>query len=155
MSHDLVVFVRLNGMDPTAIRVSPYTTIHTLETYLPDSVSSTFYLDGIELSRSFTLGFCGVTDHSVIDVVTRELESAAAYSYPCMEKSGPAPAKVQDRLVDQFYNHVEGTTVSYRRLVNRFLAFGSRGGRKRDRGRHTVIPASRDQPATEELPQFW
>jgi hypothetical protein len=155
MSHDLVVFVRLNGMDPTAIRISPYATLQSLEVYLPDSVSATFYQDGMELSRSFSLSFCGVTDHSVIDVVARPLETPSVLDIP-FEKSSPPPPKVQDKLVDQFYNHVEGTTTSYRKLVGRFLAFGARPGKKREnQGKRTVLPETPDHPAIDELPRPW
>jgi hypothetical protein len=154
MSHDLVVFVRINGMDPTAIRISPYTTIEALEIYLPDSVCGTFFLEGAELPRSFTLSFCGVTDHSVIDVVTRQKEGPAQFPEK-FQKKHPQPApKVQDSLVDQFYNHVEGTTASYRKLVDRFLSLGPRPVKKKEH-RKTVIPERTEHPATDALPRVW
>jgi hypothetical protein len=150
MSHDLVVFVRLNGMDPTAIRVSPYTTVQTLQTYLPDSVEADFYLDREQLHPSFTLAFCGVTDHSLIDIVTRELRSAEMDQGP---KSPPAPP-VPPRLADAFYNHIEGTTRSYRKLVNRFMSMG-KPPRKRDRSeKQTAVPRRPLDPRGLELPLF-
>jgi hypothetical protein len=154
MSHDLVVFVRINGMDPTAIRISPYTTIQALEIYLPDSVTATFFLEGAELPRAFTLSFCGVTDHSVIDVVTRDKDGPANYPEKFLKKESPPEPKVQDRLVDQFYNHVEGTTASYRKLVDRFLSLGPRPTKKKVH-KKTVIPEHPDTPATEALPRVW
>jgi hypothetical protein len=150
MTHDLVIFVRLNDLDPTAIRISPYATIQSLEAYLPDSVSAAFYLDGQPLSRSFSLIFSGVTEHSVIDVVTCPIE-------PVQKKvTDPHPTgKAQDRMVDQFYDHLEGTTTSYRRLVNRFLSFGARPSKRASQGKRTIIPEGTDQPATDELPHTW
>jgi hypothetical protein len=155
MSHDLVVFVRINGMDPTAIRISPYTTIQGLEVYLPDCVTATFFLDGAELPRPFTLSFCGVTDHSVIDVITRDKDGPAQYPDKFLKKTQPPAPKVQDRLVDQFYNHVEGTTASYRKLVDRFLSLGPRPTKKKEHGKKTVIPEHTLTPATEALPRVW
>jgi hypothetical protein len=151
MTHDLVVFIRLNGMDATAIRISPYTTIRELEAYLPDSTTATFFLEGMELSPAFTLSFCGVTDNSVVDIVTKEKDLP-----PKVPTERPPQPKLQDRLADQFYNHVEGTTTSYRKMVGRFLAFGARPSKRRPPpAKKTVIPAAADQPATDELPQFW
>jgi hypothetical protein len=154
MVHDLVVFVRLNGMDPTAIRISPYTTVESLEVYLPDSVMGTFFLDGAELPRSFTLSFCGVTDHSVIDVVTRQKDGPTPFPDKFQKKQRQPAPKVQDSLVDQFYNHVEGTTANYRKLVDRFLTLGPRPSKKKEH-KKTVIPEHTDQPATEALPRVW
>jgi hypothetical protein len=105
----------------------------------------------MELSPAFTLSFCGVTDNSVIDIVTKEKD------LPTKEPTErPPQPKLQDRLADQFYNHVEGTTTSYRKMVGRFLAFGARPSKRRPPpAKKTVIPAAAEQPATDELPQFW
>jgi hypothetical protein len=63
--------------------------------------------------------------------------------------------QVKDNLTNQFYNHVEGTVTTYRKLVHRFLTFKRPKGKKKERENRTVIPEVSTHPATDELPQFW
>jgi hypothetical protein len=62
---------------------------------------------------------------------------------------------VRDTLADQFYNHVEGTVTTYRKIVHRFLSLKSPKGKKKEKEKRTVIPKVSTQPATDELPQCW
>jgi hypothetical protein len=143
MDELLLIYLSYPGMDMTEIRVSPQNTVQSLEAHLPDSQPHSFFLDDFELSPAFSLAFSGAYNYCVIVALPSSVPPKPPPPPPKKSRNESAPKQVSDRLTDQFFSHVEGTTSSYRKLVNRFLHMGGRGAkRKKPEPKKTVIPDS-------------
>jgi hypothetical protein len=152
---DLVLYLNSPGMETREVHTTPYSTVQSLEAFLPDMPPHLFYFEGFELSPAFSLAFSGVSDNGVITAIPSVREEAPRSLRPTkMGTDKPPPKLVSDRLTDQFFQHIEGTTSSYRKLITRFLHMGSKRPKKKTHN-PTVIPQVPVGPATDELPCEW
>jgi hypothetical protein len=148
---DLFLYLNYPGLEPIEVHTSLYSTVHSLEPFLPDSRPHAFFLRDFELSPTFTFGYYGIQNYCAITAIPTASEDPPPDFH--RKVSCPTPS-VSDTLTDQFIQHVEGTTSSYRKLVNKFLRVGSPRPKKRPQ-RPTVIPGASEQPATDALPRPW
>jgi hypothetical protein len=148
---EVAVYLNYPGMETVEVHLSAYSAVQSLEAFLPDAPPFSFYLGDFELCPSFSLGYYGISDFCVITAIPAHPDAPAP---PAAAPPKCEPPTVADRLTDQFFQHIEGTTSSYRKLVSKFLRLGASRPKKRQQ-RTTVIPPATQQPATAELPQFW
>jgi hypothetical protein len=149
--EDLVVSLSYPGMAPVEVRTSAYSTVQSLEAFLPDSRPHAFFLGDFELSPSFTLRYYGIQSFCAIAAIPTAREEPLPDFRRKIARPRPS---VSDRLTDQFFQHLEGTTLSYRKLVNKFLRMGAPAPRRQPQ-RPTVIPPASEQPGTDALPRPW
>jgi hypothetical protein len=155
MDETICLFVQFEGMTQE-ICVSPLSTVQSLEQLLPFGSRYSFYMADIEMSPAFSFKFLGVTNYNVIRVIAHAPDPVP-FEIPAKPADRQEKRRlVKDSLTDQFYNRVEGTVTTYRKLVHRFLSFNTSRGHRAERVRQTVIPEVQPTPATDELPHpYW
>jgi hypothetical protein len=149
--EEVAIYLTCPGLETVEVCTSPFSTVQSLEAFLPDCPPFSFYLGDFELCASFSLGYYGISNFCTITAIPAQQQVAPP---PPMTALKCEPPTVADRLTDQFFQHIEGTTSSYRKLVSKFLRLGGSRSKKRQH-RTTVIPPATQQPSTAELPQFW
>jgi hypothetical protein len=147
---DLSILLDYPGFGTREVQISPYSSVQSLEAFLPDPPPHSFYFGEFQLSPAFSLAFSGVCNNSVITIVPIVPENCG-YNEKYEKRPG---VMVADRLTDQFFEHIEGTTKSYRKVLNQFLRMGRRAGKRKIHA-PTVIPEVAGHPATDELPSCW
>lgn len=163
MSSPIRVFLHYNGGPGQEVTVDATDTVKSLEAFLPDTLPHRLYLGVFEICPAFTLGFVGVKDGDHVFATSRPEEKRKPLK-PARKIKEPNEAEarrkmVNDRLHDQFFNHIEGTSISYRRVLSCFFKGKKQAEKKKEKaGRHgerTTIPETADQPFTEAMPRLW
>lgn len=161
MSSPLTIFLHCDGQPGQEVTVDATDTVETLERFLPDGLKHILYHDEVEISPAFTLGFLGVKNGDHILAISRRKEKRASKKPARKLKEAPVEVRrkmVNDRLHDQFFNHIEGTSVSYRRVLSCFFNGRKNAEQKKEKSRQrekTTIPAAPDRPFTEAMPNPW
>lgn len=161
MSCPLTIWLHYNDLPACEVTVDSRDTVKSLESYLGDDLPHVLYLGEYQMSPVFTLGFIGVKNGDHILAVSKVPDEKCKSLKPSKEViEAPVDRKeqVNARLQDQFFNHIEGTSVSYRRLVSRFIRSKAHADKKKNKGKKkekTMIPVASDQPATDAFPMPW
>lgn len=152
----LNIYLHYGNCSPLMITLSTHDPVSALEEYLPDDGPHAFYHGEFKINPAFTLAYLGISSEDHIFAVQNETERKKKSS-PRKKQMVDAQRQIDDRLNDQFYNHIEGTTMSFRRLISRFCRSKLRDDNRRDkRSKHkTKIPKKGDNPATDACPMPW
>ena len=154
MQDTITVFVHYESQT-LPVTVSPLDTVSSIEDALPaDGLQKRLFCGDVEICPAFTLAYLGIRhgDHIIAVGVdtTRDAKLSLRPKHRSVESE-------KARLNDQFMSHVQSTTKTFRKMVNRFVARGGKSTQKKSKAMKmtTVIPPEASTPATEKLPSFW
>ena len=147
---DAVITVYLHTSATTYLEVQVHAddNIAALYQYLPNGQGTYFYFNNVPLTPAFSFGYNGIKDGDHIFAIPKPVRSAPAVAKK--KKSVP----VRDRMIDQYFQHAEGTVRTHRKLVCELM------------GRHnqpttnqccvpTTIPGTSSGPSTDAFPVGW
>lgn len=104
------IYLHYGNCSPIMLTVHSHDTVASLEEYLPDDGPHRFYHGEFEISPSFTMAYLEITHEDHIFAMGNAGKQKKVIDAP--KKPVETLRQVNDRLTDQFYNHIEGTTLS-------------------------------------------
>ena len=123
MEQQITIFIHYES-EVAPVTVSAFDTASTLASILPDDGREKHFFSGdVELPPAFTLAYLKVRNGDHIMAVGLDRRKDANLSLKPKHRSVESE---RARLNDQFMNHVESTTKTFRKMINRFV---SRGGK--------------------------
>ena len=155
MNEELSLFINDGINEPIPIVLSSHCTILDIQDYLNLSPGSfDFYYNSIKLMTAFSLGWYGIADGAQILVVPHQNDQSKDKGPKFMQKNSSL-AYENAKIRDQFFQKIEGTVSSYRKITHKILRVSRKSSQSSQYPSPTVIPDPSPAPCDSELPAFW